>query len=53
MATLLEFLVFAAFLPAQIAAVVAIHAAETCGGSNPIEATWLDPPARAIWESGG
>jgi len=52
MATLLGCLVFAAFLLAQIAAVVAIHAAGTCDGSNSIEATRLDPPARAIWDSG-
>jgi hypothetical protein len=52
MATLLGCLVFAVFLLAQIAAVVAIHGARTSRGSDALEATRLDPRARAIWESG-
>ena len=53
MATLLGGLVFAAFLLAQIAAVLAIHAARTSRGSDALEATRLDPRVRVIWESGG
>jgi hypothetical protein len=53
MVTLLGYLVFAAFLLAQIAAVVVIHAARTSRGLDALEATRLDPRARAIWKSGG
>jgi hypothetical protein len=53
MATLLGGLVFAAFLLAQIAAVVAIHAARRSRGSDALEATRHDPRVRVIWESGG
>ena len=53
METLLGGLVFAAFLLAQVAAVVAVHAERTSRGSDAFEAIQLDPRARVIWESGG
>ena len=52
MSTLLGCLVFAAFVLAQIAAVVAIHAVRAGRGSDALEAIRLDPRLRVIWESG-
>jgi len=52
MATLLGYLVFAAFLVAQIAAVV-VYAARTSRGSDSLGAMRLDAHARAIWDCGG
>jgi hypothetical protein len=52
MSTLLECLVFGAFVLAQIAAVVAIHAVRASRGSDELEAIRLDPRLRDIWESG-
>ena len=52
METLLGGLAFAAFLLAQIGAVIAIRADSTRRGSDAFEAIRLDPRARVIWESG-
>jgi len=51
MSTLLGCLAFAAFVLAQIAAVVAIHAGQASRGSD-VEAIRIDPRLKAIWESG-
>ena len=53
METLLGGLLFAAFLLAQVAAVISIHAGRTSHGSDALESTRLDPRARVISESGG
>jgi len=53
MEILLGGLVFAAFVLAQVAAVVAIQADRTSRGSDAVEAIRRDPHARVIWESGG
>jgi hypothetical protein len=52
MTTLLGGLVFAAFLFAQIAAVVAIQSNRTGRGSDAFEAIRLDQCARVTWETG-
>jgi hypothetical protein len=52
MATLLGALVFVAFILAQVAAVVAVHA-EKERQPYPFDATRLDPRARVIWDCGG
>ena len=44
---------FAAFILAQVAAVVAVHAGRERRQPHPLEATRLDPRARAIWDGGG
>jgi hypothetical protein len=53
MDTLLGVLAFTAFVVAQVAAVVAIHAGKERRQPHPVEATRLDPRARAVWDSGG
>ena len=53
MTTLLGALVFVAFLVAQVAAVVAVHAERECRQPNPFDATRLDPRARAVRDCGG
>ena len=53
MDTLIGGLAFAAFLFAQVAAVVAAHAQRRSRGSDAFEAIRLDPRARVIWDSGG
>jgi len=53
MDTLLGAFAFAAFILAQVAAVVAIHAGRERRRPNPVDATRLDPRARAIWDCGG
>jgi len=53
MDTLLGAFAFAAFILAQVAAVVAIHAERERRQPNPVDATRLDPRARAIWDCGG
>jgi hypothetical protein len=53
MDTLLGAFAFAAFILAQVAAVVAIHAGRERRQPNPVDATRLDPRARAIWDCGG
>jgi hypothetical protein len=53
METLLGVLAFTAFVVAQVAAVVAIHAGKERRQPHPVEATRLDPRARAVWDSGG
>jgi hypothetical protein len=52
MSTLLGCLAFAAFVLAQIAAVVAIHTGRASRGSDALEAIRIDPRLKAIWESG-
>jgi hypothetical protein len=51
MDTVLGVLAFTAFILAQVAAVVAVHAARR--QPNPIDATRLDPRARVVWDCGG
>ena len=53
MDTLIGFLAFAAFLLAQVTAVVAVHAKRTPHRSDAFEAVRLDPRARVIWDAGG
>lgn len=53
METLLGVLAFTAFIVAQVAAVVAIHAGNGHRLAHPFDATRLDPRARAVWGSGG
>ena len=53
MATLLGALVFVAFILAQVAAVIAVHAEGERRQPNPFDATRLDPRARAVWDCGG
>jgi hypothetical protein len=52
MSTLLECLVFGAFVLAQVAAVVALRAVRASRGSDALEAIRLDPRLRVIWETG-
>jgi hypothetical protein len=52
MDTLLGLLAFTAFVLAQVAAVVAIHAGKERRQPHPVDATRLDPRARAVWDSG-
>jgi hypothetical protein len=51
METLLGALVFTAFILAQVAAVVAVHAERR--QPHPFDATRLDPRARVVWDCGG
>ena len=44
---------FAAFILAQVAAVVAVHAGRQRRQPHPFDATRLDPRTRAIWDCGG
>ena len=53
METLLGGLAFLAFLLAQVAAVISIHAGRTRHGFDAFEKTRLDPRARVISEAGG
>ena len=53
METLLAGLVFAAFLLAQIAAVIAVHGERTGRRPEVFDATRFDPLARAIRKSEG
>jgi hypothetical protein len=53
METLLGVLAFTAFILAQVAAVVAIHAGEERRRPDAFDATRLAPRARAVWDSGG
>ena len=53
METLLGALVFVAFILAQVAAVVAVHAHRERRQPNPVDTTRLDPRARAVWDCGG
>jgi hypothetical protein len=53
MDTLLGVLAFTAFIVAQVAAVVAIHAGRERRQPDAFDATRLDPRARAVWDSGG
>lgn len=53
MDTLLGLLAFTAFVLAQVAAVVAIHAGKERRQPHPVDATRLGPRARAVWDSGG
>ena len=53
MTTLLGALIFVAFILAQVAAVIAVHAERERRQPNPVDATRLDPRARAVWECGG
>jgi hypothetical protein len=46
-------LVFTAFVLAQVAAVVAVHAERERRQPHPFEATRLDPRARVIQDCGG
>jgi len=48
METLLGALAFAAFILAQVLAVVAVHARSR--QPHPLDATRLDPRARAVWD---
>ena len=52
MTTLLGALVFAAFVLAQVMAVVAVHAERERRQTHPLARTRPDPRARAIWDSG-
>jgi hypothetical protein len=53
METLLGALVFAVFVLAQVAAVFAVHAERERRQPHPVDATRLDPRARAVWDCGG
>jgi hypothetical protein len=53
METLLGALAFTAFILAQVAAVVAVHAESQRRQPHPFDATRLDPRARAVWDCGG
>lgn len=53
METLLGALVFTAFVLAQVAAVVAVHAERERRQPHPFDATRLDPRARVIQDCGG
>jgi hypothetical protein len=53
METLLGALAFAAFVLAQVAAVVAVHAESERRQPHPFDATRLDPRARVIQDCGG
>jgi len=53
MATLLGALVFVAFILAQVAAVVAVHAERERRQPDAFDAVRLDPRARVIWDCGG
>jgi hypothetical protein len=53
METLLGAVVFAAFVLAQVAAVVAVHAERERRQPSPFDATRLDPRARVVWDCGG
>jgi hypothetical protein len=53
MVTLLGALLFAAFVVAQVVAVVAVHDEREHRQPRPFDATRLDPRARAIWDGGG
>jgi hypothetical protein len=53
METLLAALVFAAFVLAQVAAVVAVHAESQRRQPHQQDATHLDPRARVIRDCGG
>ena len=53
MTTLLGALIFVAFILAQVAAVIAVHAERERRQPNPFDATRLDPRARAVWDCGG
>jgi hypothetical protein len=53
MDTLLGAFAFAAFILAQVAAVVAVHAGRERRQPHPCDATRLDPRTRAIWDCGG
>jgi hypothetical protein len=53
METLLGALVFAAFVLAQVGAVVAVHAERERRQPHPVDATRLDPRARVIQDCGG
>ena len=50
METLLGALAFAAFILAQVLAVVAVHARRERRQPHPLDATRLDPRARAVWD---
>jgi hypothetical protein len=52
MDTLLGAFAFAAFILAQVAAVVAVHAGRERRPPHPFDSTRLDPRARAIWDCG-
>jgi hypothetical protein len=53
MDTLLGALAFAAFILAQVGAVVAVHAERERRQPHPFDATRLDPRARVVWDCGG
>ena len=53
MDTLLGAFAFVAFILAQVAAVVAVHAGRERPQPHPFDATRRDPRARAIWDGGG
>jgi hypothetical protein len=53
METLLGALAFAAFVLAQVAAVVAVHAESERRQPRPFDAARLDPRARVIQDCGG
>jgi hypothetical protein len=52
MDTLLGAFTFAAFILAQVAAVVAVHAGRERRQPHPLDATRRDPRARAICDGG-
>jgi hypothetical protein len=53
MTTLLGALMFVAFILAQVAAVIAVHAERERRQPTPFAATRPDPGARAVWDCGG